>query len=105
MLLSWNQKGMAVLLDCLRFDDEQPLELIFQERISQSCDHKMKLHLGRRGPKMLRQSIRSRMLKSSKSSVDFTIKFLDHAFIQGIAKEVETMNLNLESKMVMQFKT
>ena len=39
------------------------------------------------------------MLKSSKSSVDFTIKFLDHAFTDSSAKEaVEAMSLKLRKQ-------
>ena len=39
------------------------------------------------------------MLKSSKSSVEFTTKFLDHAFKEANAKEsVETMSLKLRKQ-------
>ena len=100
------RKGPTVLLDCLRFDDEQPLGVDFfkKKESAKSFAHDLEdrnYTLGKkRDPKDVEAVNKIvEMLKSSKSSVDFTIKFLDHAFIQGIAKEsVETMSLKLRKQ-------
>jgi hypothetical protein len=100
------RKGPSVLLDCLRFDDEQPLGVDFFKKkesatsFSRDLDDRNYTIGKKRDPEDVAAINKIvEMLKSSKSSVDFTTKFLDHAFKEANAKEsVETMNLKLRKQ-------
>ena len=98
--------GPAVLLDCLRFDDEQPLGVDFfkKKESAKSFGHDLddrNYTLGKKRDPNDAAAVNNivKMLKSSKSSVDFTTKFLDHAFLAATAKEsVEDMSLKLRKQ-------
>ena len=100
------RKGPVALLDCLRFDDEQPLGVDFfkKKESAKSFSHDLEDRNYTLGKKRDPNDVAAvnkivEMLKSSKSSVEFTIKFLDHAFKEANAKEsVETMSLKLRKQ-------
>ena len=98
--------GPAVLLDSLRFDDEQPLGVDFFKKKESASSFSLDLDdrnytIGKKRDPNDVAAINNivKLLKSSKSSVDFTTKFLDHAFTGSSAKEsVEAMSLKLRKK-------
>jgi len=100
------RKGPSVLLDCLRFDDEQPLGVDYfkKKESAKSFSHDLEDRNYTIGNKRDPEDVAAvnkivEMLKSSKSSVDFTTKFLDYAFTGSSAKEsVEAMSLKLRKQ-------
>ena len=100
------RKGPSVLLDCLRFDDEQPLGVDYfkKKESAKSFSHDLEDRNYTIGKKRDPEDVAAinkivEMLKSSKSSVDFTTKFLDYAFTGSSAKEsVEAMSLKLRKQ-------
>ena len=95
-----------MLLDSLRFDDEQPLGVDFFKKKESASSFSLDLDdrnytIGKKRDPNDVAAINNivKLLKSSKSSVDFTTKFLDHAFTGSSAKEsVEAMSLKLRKK-------
>ena len=98
--------GPSVLLDCLRFDDEQPLGVDFFKRKEPAKSFGRDLQdrnytIGKKRDPEEVTAINKivEIIKSSKNSVDFTIKFLDNAFTGSSAKEsVKAMSLILRKQ-------